>query len=198
MKKLFILLVAVMFSGSLMAQPILNLGIKAGLNSSKVSLNTSDFSSESVVKAHFGAFGRVGWSNVYLQPEVYYSSKGGKVLERGASAAERATSFDYSTVDIPVLLGVKILKGSAANLRVMGGPVFCLMTNKEVGTDELLDQEFYSDHYFGLQYGVGVDFLNFFLDARMEHSGNKFYQQPAANIDGNNRTFMVTVGLKIL
>src|SRR5690554_6887148 len=119
MKKLFILLVAVMFSGSLMAQPILNLGIKAGLNSSKVSLNTSDFSSESVVKAHFGAFGRVGWSNVYLQPEVYYSSKGGKVLERGASAAERATSFDYSTVDIPVLLGVKILKGSAANLRVM-------------------------------------------------------------------------------
>lgn len=197
MKKLFTFLLAILFSGALMAQPIFDLGIKAGLNSSKITLNASEFSSESVVKTHIGAFSRVGWSRVYLQPEIYYSAKGGKVIESGVTPVDRASSFDYSTVDVPVLLGIKILKGGAANLRIMAGPVFSLMTSRDLDSDNLLDEQFYKDSYFGYQYGAGVDFLNFFLDARMEHTGDKFYHQPAADLNGKNRTFMITLGFKI-
>jgi hypothetical protein len=66
MKKTFIFLLMLLFSGALMAQPIFNLGLKAGLNNSKVTFRTSEFNSESVTKAHFGAFGRFGWGMLYL------------------------------------------------------------------------------------------------------------------------------------
>lgn len=198
MKEIIILLVLLVFSVTLMAQPIFNLGIKAGINNSKVTLNSSEFTSESIVKTHIGAFGRLGWSRIYLQPEIYYSAKGGRVLQKNVSPIDRVSTFDYSTVDIPMLAGVKVLKGGAANFRVMGGPVFCLMTTKKLNTGDLLDKQYYNNHYFGYQYGLGVDFLNFFIDARMEHSANRFYYQPAEGIDGNNRTFMLSVGFKIL
>lgn len=198
MRKTFILMLAILFSGALMAQPIFNLGIKAGVNNSKVTFNTSDYTSESVLKTHIGAFGRLGWSRLYLQPEVYYSAKGGKVLEGGVNPVIRAAQFDYSTVDVPLLLGVKVLKGGAANLRVMGGPVFCLMTSKGIDAGDVLEKQYYNDHYFGYQYGVGVDFLSFFLDARMEHAGNRFYYDASEGLEGKNRTFMISVGFKIL
>ena len=198
MKKTFILLLAILFSGALAAQPIFNLGLKAGLNNSKVSLSTDDYSSESILKTHIGAFGRIGWSRMYLQPEVYYSAKGGRVLDRGVNPVARTAQFDFSTVDIPLLVGVKVLKGGPANLRVMGGPVFCLMTSKGIDGGNGLEKQYYKDHYLGYQYGIGVDFLSFFLDARMEHAANRFYYQAPLGIDGKNRTFMLSVGFKIL
>ncbi len=198
MKRTFILMLAILFSGALMAQPIFDVGIKAGLNNSKVTLNSNEFDSESVTKAHIGAFGRIGWSRMYLQPEVYYSAKGGRVIESGVSPIARTAQFDFSTVDIPVLVGIKVLKGGAANLRVMAGPVFCLMTSQDVDAVDFLDQQHYKDHYLGYQYGVGVDFLSFFLDLRMEHSANRFYYHASEDLGGKARTFMVTAGFKIL
>ncbi len=198
MKKLLLLTVVSLLTGALAAQPIINLGIKGGINNSKVTLNTNNFTSESVVKTHIGVFGRLGWSRMYLQPEIYYSAKGGRVIERDVSPIERVLQFDFNTVDVPLLVGVKVLKGGAANLRVMTGPVFCILTSKKLSAGELLDRQYYNDHYFGYQYGLGVDFLNFFLDARMEHAANRFYYQPGEGLDGKNRTFMISVGLKIL
>ncbi len=198
MKKTLILILAVLFSGALMAQPIFDLGLKAGVNNSKVTFNTNDYTSESVVKAHIGAFGRVGWSRFYLQPEVYYSAKGGKVLERDVNPITRTAQFDFSTVDVPLLLGIKVLKGGAANLRVMGGPVLCMMTSKGIDANDVLEKQYYNDQYFGYQYGIGVDFLSFFLDARMEHAGNRFYYDVSEGFGGKNKTFMISVGFKIL
>ncbi len=198
MKKTFILMLALLFSGALMAQPIFDVGLKAGLNNSKVTLNSDDYNSESITKVHFGAFGRIGWSRMYLQPEVYYSAKGGRVLESGVNPVARTAQFDFSTVDVPLLVGVKVLKGGAANLRVMAGPVFCLMTSKDVDAVEFVNQQYYKDNYLGYQYGVGVDFLNFFLDARMEHSANRFYYDASEDLGGKARTFMLSVGFKIL
>lgn len=198
MKKSVIFLLALLITGALSAQPIFNLGVKAGINNSKVSLDVNDYTSESILKTHIGAFSRIGWSRLYLQPEVYYSAKGGKVLENDASPSERVSRFDYSTVDVPVLLGVQVLKGGAANLRVMGGPVFCFLTSKEIEADDVLDRQFYNNNYIGYQYGIGVDFLSFFIDARMEHGGDRLYQQTSEGINGKNKTFMVSVGFKIL
>jgi hypothetical protein len=198
MKKSVIFILAMLFSGALIAQPIFNLGLRGGVNSNKVIIRSDDFNSESVVKAHIGAFGRVGWSRFYLQPEIYYSAKGGRVIESGVSPIERVSRFDFSTVDVPLLFGVQVIKGGIANLRIMNGPVFCLMTSNKVGAGDLLNQQFYRDNYMAYQYGIGVDILSFFLDARMEHGLNKLYEQPVAGIDGRNQTFMLTVGFKIL
>lgn len=198
MKKSIVVTFLLLFSASLIAQPVLDLGIKAGVNNSKVTFKSEEFTSESIVKTHIGAFGRVGWGSIYVQPEAYFSSKGGKVFEEGAGPSDISGRFDYDNLDVPVLLGVKLIDGGMSNVRVMAGPMFSIMTSNRIDSDVLTNEDYYKDHYFGYQYGVGVDVWNFFLDARMEHGANRLYQHPTLDLDGKNQTFMITVGFKIL
>jgi hypothetical protein len=198
MKRTFIFLIMLLLSGALMAQPIFTLGLKAGLNNSKVTFRTSEFSTESVTKAHVGAFARMGWGMLYLQPEAYYSAKGGRVIDSDATAVERVTRFDFNNIDIPLLFGVRVLDGGLGNLRAMAGPVFSFMLSQKIEPEDLLSSQFYKNNYVGFQYGLGVDFRNLFLDARMEHGASKLYEQPLRGIDGRNQTFMLTFGFKFL
>ena len=193
MKKTIFSFLVLLLSTVAMGQPTFDLGIKTGINVSKVTVDLDDYNAESVLKMHVGAFSRIGWGRVYVQPEAYFSAKGGEIRAR---AFENVTRFDFNNVDVPVLLGVKILKGGAANLRVMAGPVFSFITSSDMEPDNFFDQGYYEDNYFGFQYGVGLDFLNFFLDARMEHGSNDLYYHPSYAM--KNRTFMITAGFKIL
>lgn len=180
------------------AQPFLDAGVKGGINNSKVTFKKSEFSSESILKTHIGAFARVGFGNIYLQPEVYFSAKGGEVLEKGPNISERVARFDFNNVDVPLLLGIKVVNGERSNLRIMAGPVFSFLASKNIEDHDNFTIEYLKDHYFGYQYGVGVDFWNFFLDARMEHGANNLYSYPNEGLNGKNQTFMVTLGFKIL
>ena len=197
-RKILFLSVLFIFSIATIAQPTINLGIKAGVNNSKVTFKRSEFTSESIVKTHFGAYGRVGFGNIYVQPEIYFSAKGGDVMDDESNTSERVARFNYNNVDVPVLLGIKIFDGDNSNLRIMAGPVFSFLTNKEVVDHDNFTKEYLEDHYFGYQYGVGVDVWNFFLDARMEHGANNLYSYPNRDLEGKNKTFMVTVGFRIL
>lgn len=198
MKKLVFSILLMIPAFALLAQPTLDLGIKAGVNNSKITFKKSEFTSESIVKTHFGAFGRIGFGNIYLQPEAYFSAKGGEVLKAGSEPSERVTRFDFNNVDIPLLLGIKVIDGGLSNVRIMAGPVFSFLTSKEIENGNSFTKQYLKDHYFGYQYGVGVDIWNFFLDARMEHGANNVYSYPNGDINGKNQTFMVTVGFKIL
>ena len=194
MKKLLLPLLFLVISATVFAQPIFDLGIKAGFNSSKLSLDLDDYNSESIQKMHFGAFGRVGVGRLYAQPEVYFSKKGGEI-----SSLSNIGSFDYSTVDVPVLLGFKIIKGGPVDLHLVGGPVFSFLTNSDI--DGSYDADYFKDNYVGVQYGIGVDIAFITVDARMEH-GNTVYDNTsdpnAIGFEGKNNTFMITVGLKFL
>lgn len=195
MKKAILSVLVIFLSLAVYAQPTFDLGVKAGINNSKVTVNLDDYNSESVLKMHFGAFSRIGWGKIYVQPEAYFSAKGGEI---NSNALETATQFDFNNIDVPVLLGFKVLEGGAANLRLMAGPVFSFVTSSDVDPEDFIDPKYYKDNYFGFQYGVGVDFLSFFLDARMEHGSNNLYYHPSLNMNGKNKTFMVSVGFKIL
>lgn len=193
MKKILTTSMFLIFAVAVFAQPTFDLGLKAGINNSKMSLDIDDYSSESITKAHFGAFGRVGWGRMFVQPEAYFSAKGGDV---SSNVIETATSFDYSTFDMPILLGVKIIKGGMVDLHAVAGPVFSFLTSKEVDGDDLLSKEYYEDRYVGIQYGLGLDVWFLTFDARMEHGSNNLYSAPT--FDGKNSTFMLSVGFKIL
>ncbi|MDD4425291.1 MAG: porin family protein [Mariniphaga sp.] len=195
MKQFIISLFFILITMNLAAQPSFSAGLKAGINNSKVSVDHRDFSEESIVKAHVGIFGRLGLGRIYLQPEAYFISKGGEVFS--PNLMELDTKFDFQNIDVPLLLGLKILDGEKANLRIMAGPVLSILTSSEITGDELLREDYYKNHYYGYQYGVGVDFGNLFLDARFEHGANKLYYHPGLEMDGKNRTFMVTAGFKI-
>ncbi|MFW5756756.1 MAG: outer membrane beta-barrel protein [Tangfeifania sp.] len=193
-RKLFITFFLVAFSTAIIAQPTFDLGLKAGLNNSKVTFDRDGYTSESIVKYHIGAFGRLGFNRIFVQPEAYYSAKGG---EMDGSALDIATRFDYSTLDVPMLLGIKIIDGDRANFRIMGGPVFGFFTSQDIDNKEIFDPEYYKNNYVAFQYGIGADLFGFTLDLRMENTASKIYQQSNPDLDGDNKTFMVSVGYKI-
>jgi hypothetical protein len=193
-KKLFISFLLIALSTAIIAQPTFDLGLKAGLNNSKVSFDKSDYNSESIVKYHVGAFGRLGFNRIFVQPEAYYSAKGG---EMGGSALDIATRFDFSTLDVPVLLGLKVIDGDRANVRIMAGPVFGFLTSQDIDNEDVFDEQYYKDNYVAFQYGIGADILGFTIDLRMENTASDIYQQPNLDLNGNNKTFMVSVGYKI-
>ncbi len=192
MKKSVLFIVLSMLIYPVLAQSTFDLGIKGGANFSKISLDLADYNSSTVLKSHIGAFARVGGERVFIQPEVYFSRKGGDVKSRTLSTV---TSFDFSTVDVPVLLGVKIIKGSTFNVHALAGPVFSQITKSDVKDHGIFNKDFYSNHYFGFQYGLGVDVLFLTFDARMENAFDEFYSQQGK--DGKNATFMLSLGLKI-
>lgn len=194
MKKIVFSIFIISLALGAFSQPLFNLGLKAGLNNSKVTLNINDYDSESILRMHIGAFARLGWGRIYLQPEAYFSSKGGEI---SSSLFETATQFDFNNVDVPLLIGVKVIQGESANVRVMAGPVFSFVTTGDTDPDSFLDPQFYKDNYYGFQYGVGFDISKFFLDVRMEHGSSDLYYHPSLDINGKNQTFMVTAGFRI-
>lgn len=193
MKRLIFLAIALVVMVSAMAQPKLDLGIKGGVNFSKISLDLDDYSSESVTKSHIGVFGRVGWDRFFIQPELYFSGKGGDVT---SDISSTVASFDYKTFDVPVLLGFRVIKGKLLDLHLIGGPVFSSITKDDVSGGAIFDDSFYKDRYMSIQYGIGVDVLFITVDARMENGLGEFYTQEGSSV--KNNAFMLSVGFKIL
>ena len=195
MKKTLISILFILITAVLFAQPKFDLGLKTGVNFSKLSFDVNDYTSESITKAHIGAFGRVGWGKIFIQPEVYYSTKGGDInLNSGIFNALK--SIDYNTVDVPLLLGFELFKVSIVDVHILGGPLFSFVTeSNSVGNPEFTE-EYIENHYMGFQYGLGVDVWFLTIDARMEHGSKKLFSLPQN--EGSNQTFMLTVGFKIL
>lgn len=194
MKKLILSAFFLVLAVSLFAQVKFDLGVKGGVNFSKVSFDADDYSAESVTKSHFGVFGRIGWDRIFIQPEFYFSGKGGVVT---SDLTSTMTSFNYKSMDIPVLLGIRVIKGKIFDLHVVGGPVFSSISSEEINGSNLLDKMFYEDNYFGIQYGLGIDVLFLTFDARMENGIGKLYSDPTFAVAGKNQTFMLSVGFKI-
>ncbi len=194
MKKLLLSIFLMILTISLFAQMNFDLGVKGGVNFSKISFDSDDYSAESVTKTHFGAFGRIGWDRVFIQPEFYFSGKGGDVT---SGIMSTMTSFNYKSMDIPVLLGLSVIKGKAFDLHLVGGPVFSNISSEELTGGNLVNKSFYENNYFGIQYGLGIDVLFLTFDARMENGLGDMYSQPGT-ISGKNQTFMLSVGFKFL
>jgi hypothetical protein len=193
MKRLFLVSVFAVIAVSSFAQLTFDLGVKGGVNFSKISLDVEDYSAESVTKTHFGAFARIGGKRLFIQPELYFSGKGGDVT---SDIMETAASFDYKTMDIPVLLGYKLIDRKTIDLNVLAGPIFSNITSENVDGDNLADKSFYEDNYYGIQYGLSIDILFLTFGARMENGLNDFYKQ--SETSGKNQNFMISVGFRFL
>lgn len=191
MKKLTIFVVLAVFALSGKSQSVFNAGLKAGMNTSKLSTNVSDYTPQTINKYSFGAFARVNLGRIYIQPEAYYNSKGGEYIDKVSIST--INSFDLKTVDVPALVGVKIIDQKAFNLRILGGPVFSFLTDKSRKGQFTSEQ--LKNSFFGWQYGAGVDFLFLTLDARMESYSKNFIDTPDFN--SKNGTFVLSLGVKL-
>ncbi len=194
MKKLIFAATFLFFVSFTFAQgDFFDLGLKAGMNVSKLSVDAADYNDETVNKTNFGAFARLNLGRIYLQPEAYYSNKGGAIEDVGLSTIN---DFDLKTLDVPVLLGAKIINKEVFNLRVMAGPMFSYVTDKDYEGSAFSSSNI-KDSFLGWQYGAGIDLLMFTFDVRVESSSNIITEIPDFS-DSKSKSFILSLGIKLM
>lgn len=196
-----------------------NFGIKAGFNSSLnldnvASVKSGEYDLINVKSElnngfHLGAFGRLFFDKVYIQPELLYSmqKKDYEFTIQDASSQDIDVEkyVTFSTVDIPLLIGYKLLDLKAANLRVFAGPKFRLNAGSQVSFKNLTNNDpvdvnalkgEFKDSQVGLEAGAGVDILMFSLDARMNliNSLHTASWETKPNLNSN---FVISLAWKI-
>ncbi|MEI7662388.1 MAG: porin family protein [Bacteroidota bacterium] len=205
MKKIIIMLLVILpalFSAETMFGQF-NLGIKVGYNASKLSTGLQNVSSDFRSGFQFGAFARIG-KKVYLQPELYYTTQGGVFSSDSVKNPWKQT-VTIGSMDVPVLLGFKIINAKVVNLRILAGPMASFVVNKSVTDGGLnnaigpLSKGDFKSVNWSLQAGAGVDVLMFTLDVRYQVGLNQLVSEVKNyKFDSKNNVWVISLGWKIL
>lgn len=184
-------------------------GVKAGLSTPDIKpANASEIKSDSfslkIADAnygfHFGAWTRIGFSKVYIQPELNLNSSRVtyrvKALKVTTSALDSLQKESFLNLDVPVLVGFKV-----GNFRVNGGPVGHLHLTS---TSDLFQVSSYKSKFnsmkFGYQAGIGLDFGALNIDIRYEGNFDKYGDHitlggKAYNFSANPTRLLVSFGV---
>lgn len=218
MKKMFLLAVVLLSVSFVSAQ--LNFGIKAGYNSSLTlgnigSIQSGDYDLTDVKSElsngfHAGVFARIG-KKIYVQPELLYAMGKKEYTITFQDAVNNDITYDkfvnISTVDIPLLVGYKLLDKKMANIRLFAGPKLRLDAGSSlefgnvISGGTITQEDLLRDvkkSQIGLEAGVGIDVLMFTLDARYNLIGD-MYQTKISDLNIDNvpvSTFVISVGWK--
>lgn len=183
MKKSFLLIAVLLVFGSSVFAQDLDLGIKVGYQTPKLSYKQADIKSGFQNHLTFGLFGRVEFGSLYVQPEVlYFKTQNIFSLDMANTSQtwipEETVTFtlNEANIQVPVLVGIKFLDLGVATLRAQVGPTanFTLasttlfdktfkLTNNETGEEVTLDEnkEVFDTKTiaWGMQAGLGADIL---------------------------------------
>ena len=210
MRNIYVLLFS-MLTIAVFGQPNFNIGIKGAVTMNNLSGDLEDYERAAKVGFQAGAFVRLG-DEVHLQPEAYFASRAGEAsFTYGAqgNTVEATQNINLSTLDVPVLLGYKVINTDPMNIRVQAGPVASFVLNKDlefdsgggVITENPFNDEDFNDVNWALQLGAGVDFLFLTLDIRYEYGLNTIYDKPDnMNVDPTfkHNIWFVSLGWKFL
>lgn len=242
MKKTFLLIAAILMMGSAAFAGggfDIAIGPKVGYQTAQLRYDRASI--ESGFSNHFtaGVFGRVTFGKIYVQPEVLYLKTSnlfnvdftGQNDDNPLSIPTGANvnlTLNQMNLQVPVLVGIKIIDLDIIALRAQAGPTanFVLKSEtlidytfsvtgddgvetEQTGTSNNGDFDTKSISW-GLQAGVGVDILDFItLDINYNFGLSSIFRNLNNTTLGeyfdfgntNNTTqnlFMVTVGLKFL
>jgi hypothetical protein len=145
--------------------PSFQLGIKGGVNLSKLNYSGSTFNSSNRAGYLGGLWARVGALGFNFQPELYLTAKNVEISDNGTSVKAKFTSLD-----VPLLFGGKVGAFGFGG-RFYTGPLVSFAINK----DNSLGNAFgnatsfnYKDQNFAWVFGAGVDIKNISIDLRYE------------------------------
>jgi Outer membrane protein beta-barrel domain len=182
------------------AQKNFQLGIKGGVTFNQVYTDAGSLSkniSESYdTKTGYvaGIWGRFG-QKVFLQPEILLAQKGGTIDIQNVGKVK----FSYSNLDVPVLVGFRVLK----IFRVNAGPVATFKLSEDQKLKDALkdltsNDDAIKNASFGYQLGVGVKILGINLDLRKVGSLSEVSALNMSNNQFKDKGWQFTVGFKII
>ena len=185
---------------SFIAQSQISIGIKAGINVSKL-ITADDNLLNDGYRSGFvgGAYVNIGWGSMYIQPELIFSQKGGNLKYKVAGLSADFTR-DINSFDVPVLLGFRF--GDETKFRVNAGPVFSFLASAKQDSESRY-KDALSDTSVGAQLGIGFDIYNFAIDLRYEIGlsgvGKNSYVVGNQTFKTNDSVslFQLTLGYKI-
>ncbi len=195
MKK-YLFSIALLLAAAISAKAQFSLGVKGGVNFSKI--NTDNLKESTTTGYQAGLFARIG-SGIYLQPELYLGSKGGQFdFNTNNNTSVTTGKVTFTTLNVPLLLGESFgLKN--LNFRVMAGPIYSYYLNRSDNFTANINAAYadfgkYNNSTLGFQAGAGVDVASLTLDLRYEGGLTKlsdtYGQRPSL--------WALSVGFKIL
>jgi hypothetical protein len=212
MKKIIVIVFVVLLSIPAFSQ--FKFGLKAGVSTTSLSMptiktissGTTSFTVDALSNAkygfHGGAFVRLTFFGVYIQPELLFSTRTNEYTVTNVTTQSAPVAYvakqSFNKLDIPVLLGLKL-----GPLRINAGPVGSLLINspKAIITNPDYKNN-YSKMTIGYQAGLGFDLLNFLtFDLRYEGNLKKYQNQiqnltgTKFNLDDRPNAFLFSVGV---
>jgi len=179
MKKLILVFLASLFVYTASEAQIFQYGIKAGVGFSSLKFEEITgindegdvydlVTGAGVVGYHLGVQTRIDIAMLYIQPEAYFNAGGGTVEKIMDNGATEVLNVNFSRIDIPVLVGVKL-----GPVRLNLGPTGSIVLKESTDLTSLEPDFTLFTHTmtWGFQAGAGVDlFSKISLDARYEGS----------------------------
>ncbi len=213
MKKLSLLIVAVLMSGLMYGQ--FHIGPQIGYTSSNLSLKGSDIGNGLRNNFLAGVFMRIG-KKIYVQPELNYLVEGSVLkypsLKSGVTPVEQ--NIKVKTIQIPLSLGWRIINLKIVKVRLSAGATVNFTSNTTIDTKDpdnsigqgllspLTNADFKKSHW-QYQVGAGVDILMFAIDVKYYGkitdlvNGTVAYNNTTQTINAGSNVFQVTLGWKI-
>lgn len=144
---------------------IFHLGVKGGGNFTKVSTSSSGLNGKYDYGYHAGAMARVDLGSLYVQGEALFNKK-----RTSYATSEGTQKLKWNAIDIPLVLGYKVINNKDYNVRVFAGGVYSYPFNDNLSASKALQEGFkkFDKSNIGITGGVGVDFKNFTIDLRYE------------------------------
>lgn len=150
--------------------PQISVGIKGGAN--LTALPTQDrFDAEGRTGYLVGVWTRVGVVGWFIQPELYFSSKNAKFIDKNTGAENK---FRVNGLDLPILVGRRFGDNGLYG-RINTGPVLSFATRNKQTQDGPYNPAMLKIKSQGLQwqFGGGIDISRLSIDLRYELGLNK-------------------------
>ena len=174
----------------------INFGIKGGINYNSNSIKETGQDvfdgAKSKTGYHAGIWTRfkIPVLGLYLRPELVYTKLENEVFYNQTS---ETTNYDIKKLDIPVLLGKKIL--GIGNIFI--GPSFQYVLDSDFNISDItnVDAEGFT---VGLQFGGGVEFGKLGIDVRWEKAFSDIessFDSSLGNVSYDTRINQIIFGL---
>ncbi|MHA6246851.1 porin family protein [Pontibacter sp. CAU 1760] len=186
---------------SLAAHAQFQAGVKAGLSTANVEIHAvrndpwQYAKAENVTGYHAGAFARVQFGGLFIQPEAILTSTGGKVevSSDDNTMPVHIEDIKFNRLDVPIMIGYSFFN----MLRVQAGPVSSSLLSARQEDDDI--KEYMETSDWGLQAGLGLDLGPITADVRYERINRHFSRTAQDNtMQYNNQQFIVSLGYKLL
>jgi hypothetical protein len=174
-----------------------------GFNSSKTITNLNNrhsIMSEAKQNFNFGAGFRFELGLLLIQPEVYFTRKGGLADSfRPNQVDSFGQQVNMQSLDLPIMVGLNLFHSRNFCFRLYGGPVVSVLTDHRVEVSkngQLMSEISARTRAFSMQFGTGVDITRrFTFDMRYEYALSPMLR--FSNFKTSYRILYFTVGLKL-